>query len=319
MRHLLLLSLAACVVAPADDADLTWLTEGDPLAAPPPPTLQLRVPPLLATQTATFEVRGAAPQDQVRILATAAGTGAGPCPGALGGLCLDLLQPFRQIGAAWTDPSGAGSFDWTVPDRPSVQLCFQAVVIASGTGSYNAVSNSVCATIEQDLLWYATCGDPVCRGWTPVPGMPSCSGVQLGDVCTTDGAMCDFQDPCNRRGLCTDADPTQQPGGCPISRKRHKTDISYLGPDELRTSRDELLGMKLARWRYTWDEPGRRARLGFLIDDTPQSVAVTEDGEQVDLYGYTSLAVAALQAQQREIAALQDRVRALEAERDAAR
>jgi hypothetical protein len=313
MRALALLLLTACAVQPAGEPDLGWLTEDDPFAAPPPPGgLTLTVPDLVATQQATFEVQGAYPLDQVRILATSAGLGAGPCPPALGGLCLDVLRPFRQIGSAWTGNGGAGSFVWDVPDLPLLDLCFQPVVIASGTGSYNAVGPAVCTTIQENLHWYATCGDPVCSGWDPVPGMPPCAGLQPGDTCTVAGAMCDLQDGCNRRGICADADPTQQPGGCPISRKRFKTGIRYLDRDDLRATRDAVMDLQLARWRYTWDEPTRRERLGFLIDDAPTSPAVTEDGEHVDLYGYVSLTVGALQAQQAQIEALEARLKELE-------
>lgn len=58
---------------------------------------------------------------------------------------------------------------------------------------------------------------------------------------------------------------------------------------------------------------GEKLRLGFLIDDDPASPAVRPDGERVDLYGYTSLAIAALQEQQAEIDALKAEVEALKA------
>jgi hypothetical protein len=67
------------------------------------------------------------------------------------------------------------------------------------------------------------------------------------------------------------------------------------------SARQQLLQTKLATWRYRWDAPDRRARLGFLIDDQPESVAVQADGHHVDLYGYTSLTVAAVQAQEVEL------------------
>jgi hypothetical protein len=48
--------------------------------------------------------------------------------------------------------------------------------------------------------------------------------------------------------------------------------------------------------------------LGFIIDDVEPSVAIDPGRDMVDLYGYTSMAVAALQAQARDIEALKKEV-----------
>jgi hypothetical protein len=53
--------------------------------------------------------------------------------------------------------------------------------------------------------------------------------------------------------------------------------------------------MRLATWRYKQDPS--KERLGFIIDDNERSVAVDGRRDMVDLYGYTSLAVAAIQNQ----------------------
>ncbi|MEO8181357.1 MAG: hypothetical protein ABI895_21175 [Deltaproteobacteria bacterium] len=71
----------------------------------------------------------------------------------------------------------------------------------------------------------------------------------------------------------------------------------------------ELLEMKLAIWRYKHD-PARK-RLGIIIDDNEDSLAVDARRDQLDLYGYTSMAVAALQVQARDIAELKRQVAAL--------
>jgi hypothetical protein len=92
---------------------------------------------------------------------------------------------------------------------------------------------------------------------------------------------------------------------CPISRRSAKTDIRYLTPDDQQRARDELLAVRLAEYRYRPElDPSGARHLGFIIDDLDDATArvcVQPDGEHVDLYGYASLAVAALQAQQREI------------------
>jgi hypothetical protein len=73
----------------------------------------------------------------------------------------------------------------------------------------------------------------------------------------------------------------------------------------------------------TWDDraplrDGRR-HFGFVIDDVAPSAAVEPNGSVVDLYGYASMAVAALQEQQAEIDRLDHEVARLRAELEAAR
>lgn len=151
--------------------------------------------------------------------------------------------------------------------------------------------------------WWTTCGDPVCGGYGgPFEGVPPCADEEVGQACADEGAECDPVDDCNARLLCAVDDPTA--GGCPISRAVHKTDIEYLDGDALGRVADRALAVRLATWRYTWDDADRRPHLGFVIDDDPTSPAVSEDGEHVDLYGYASLALAAVQRQQAEIDAL---------------
>jgi hypothetical protein len=124
---------------------------------------------------------------------------------------------------------------------------------------------------------------------------------------------CDPQDECNRLLTCASSDPQLRPGGCPISRKRYKDQIHYLSDAELTRYRDELLQMRLATWKYKHD-PSKQ-RLGFMIDDNEQSAAVDPLRDMVDLYGYTSMAVATLQLQAREIEALRREIAELREER----
>jgi hypothetical protein len=161
------------------------------------------------------------------------------------------------------------------------------------------------------LQWFFTCGDPVC-GWpdrdSRVP--PCAAGETAGAACTPAGASCDPGDVCNRQLRCSWNDPTT--GGCPISRRRDKRDIRYLGPDDARRLHDELLRHRLATYRYAGDERARH--LGFIIDDVPSSPAVDAGGERVDVYAYASMAVVAVQTQAREIARLRAELRALRRE-----
>ncbi len=169
---------------------------------------------------------------------------------------------------------------------------------------------------ETPLQWWMGCGDPVCQSYSgPFAGVSLCAdlGVSVGDGCDAEAATCDPVDDCNALLICATEDPTEQPGGCPVSLRSSKTDIAYLGPSDLAAARDALLDVRLARWRYRWDPPATE-RLGFIIDDQPAPVAIQPDGRHVDVYGYASLAVAAAQAQQAELNDQAARLAAQEAE-----
>lgn len=157
-------------------------------------------------------------------------------------------------------------------------------------------------------LWYFTCGDPVCRGYVP-SGVPACTSAQVaGAMCAPQDARCDPQDGCNRLLLCSRDDPTQRPGGCPISRASAKQDIRYLADADIDGRYAELRGLRLATYRYRDAGPASPKRLGFIIDDGPPAVCIAGRGDSVDLYGYTSLTVAAVQAQARRIEQLEREV-----------
>jgi len=61
---------------------------------------------------------------------------------------------------------------------------------------------------------------------------------------------------------------------------------------------------KLATYEYRDPALAGKRHLGFIIEDVPGSPAVERDGNMVDLYGYASMSVAAVQAQGEEIAKL---------------
>lgn len=161
--------------------------------------------------------------------------------------------------------------------------------------------------------WYMDCGDPACSGYGgPFDGVPLCVDEVLGEVCDSVGVTCDPVDGCNALVVCATEDPTAGTAGCPISRRSAKQDIRYLGADEIAALGAEARKVRLARWNYT-DDVSVTPRLGFIIEDVggEASPLVRPDGERVDLYGYTSLAIAGLQAQQAEIDALRAEIAAL--------
>jgi hypothetical protein len=160
---------------------------------------------------------------------------------------------------------------------------------------------------QTNAVWWETCGMPACGIDRPPPesGLPYCSPDLVGSACATIGAECNPRTGCDVHLLCGTSDPRQQSSlGCPVSRARFKEDIHFLSGDELRGRSRELLDLPLAAYRYR--EGDQRMRLGFIIDGHESLACV--DGDRVDLYGYTSMAVAALKVQAEEIAALRKQV-----------
>ena len=99
----------------------------------------------------------------------------------------------------------------------------------------------------------------------------------------------------------------------PASRRDAKTDVAYVDRLELKRLYRELLRFRLARYRYKAEQSSAAPHLGFLIDDVEPSPAVSGGhGDTVDLYGYASMAVAAIQTQAHEIEELKREVARLE-------
>ncbi len=178
-----------------------------------------------------------------------------------------------------------------------------------GAGGQVACTARACADggAPTTLHWYKTCGAPVCGPQFDGPtGKPLCTTEHSGDSCNAKGAECDPSLGCAVSLICAASDPTRNPGGCPISRARFKDDIRYLDAQERAQVAEQLLATPLARWRYKHD-PARSDHVGFIIEDVEPSPSV--DGDKVNLYGYTSMAVAALQVQAEQIRALQAELR----------
>ena len=181
------------------------------------------------------------------------------------------------------------------------------------------------------LRWYMTCGDPSCRvaasdgGPLPDAGLRDDAGAPcppVGSSCTTQGQGCGTRDPyvdCGATEVCSDQDPKSGVGGCPISSRQFKDDVEYVAPDGLERLHDQALRIRLATYRYkpAYGDSSRN-HLGFIIEDDPRSPAVDVGRDRVDMYGYVSMAVAAMQVQEREIAKLRQEVDELRADRKAA-
>jgi len=182
---------------------------------------------------------------------------------------------------------------------------------AEGAGQ-NVAANGECGA-GGALKWYKTCGAPVCSGWTPEKDVALCTTEVAGDPCKVEGGLCDPKDGCNALLQCAAQDPTTGGVGCPKSKASYKRDIRYVDAAEARALADRLLAIKLATYKYTAQGARAPTRLGFIIDDDPTSPAVDAQRDMVDLYGYLSMAVAALQQQGQQIDALRREIAALKA------
>ena len=104
---------------------------------------------------------------------------------------------------------------------------------------------------------------------------------------------------------------------CPVSTARLKKEIHYLSDGELKDLSEQTESLRLTTYRYTEGDPAQH--LGFIIEDAPASPAVIQGKSRIDLYGYTSMTVATLQVQQKELAALREEVETLRREMAAQR
>ena len=158
---------------------------------------------------------------------------------------------------------------------------------------------------EEALRWYTSCGAPVCSSDPDPfddPSIPNCTTEREGGACDQENTRCDGVASCGATLICAKTDPTMGPGGCPRSRARFKQEIDYLSQKELLAYHDELIDLPLASYHYR-SAPSAGPQLGFIIEDIEPSVAVS--GDHVNMYGYLSMAVAAIQVQQAQIAELQ--------------
>jgi hypothetical protein len=90
--------------------------------------------------------------------------------------------------------------------------------------------------------------------------------------------------------------------------------VTYVDEREAERLRDELMQTRLATYRYR-HEGGQQRHLGFIIEDMPPgSPAVLSSRERVDLYGFVSMTVAALQQQQKELDGLRKELAQLKSE-----
>ena len=94
-------------------------------------------------------------------------------------------------------------------------------------------------------------------------------------------------------------------GGSRKSNAIYKHDIEYLTPSERANMAQELYSLPIAEWSYNdADMNDDRRHVGIITQDVGPGPMVTSDMDEVDLYGYTSMAVIAIQELKAEIEVL---------------
>ncbi len=115
---------------------------------PPPPGLDLSAGLLIRGLPSDLTVQAAIAGETVHYLYSLQGTGSGPCPGQLGGLCLDILKPIHVAGSADADANGKAVLRVSVPaTAPLIDVHLQAVAIRGSGGAFSAKSNTVTTPI----------------------------------------------------------------------------------------------------------------------------------------------------------------------------
>lgn len=215
---------------------------------------------------------------------------------------------------------GAWSVAFPRCPPPPAEMCPATRDAASGAtctaeGAYCSYSGLQCECTNCVRYPIARCDGP--RTWhcdTPntEPGCPTAL-PNLGVACNGDGVACSYGCEAERRRVCRGGSWQLDALGdmCPRSSRAAKRDIQYLGAAEADALAAQVRSIPLATYRYR-DDTSARQHLGFILEDQPRGAWSVDDvNRRVDLYGYTSMLVAAVQSQQRQIEALQREVQSL--------
>ncbi len=176
-RSLVLFALVGCSQAvdgmPLTEVD-TPLAEsplgGDGMVPLPPPgvDLVLDATDVLPGLPTTLTVTHADPGETVHFLRNNGSVGQGPCPGALGGHCLELRNPVVHMGTAVADPQGVATYVFDVPQTAPMgrDLAFEAAV-ARGPQGVDSLSSGVVGKVvgEQSPYSYDIAVDGDLSDW----------------------------------------------------------------------------------------------------------------------------------------------------------
>ncbi len=103
--------------------------------------LVLQVDPMFRGRDATVTVTEGAPGERIYFVSSFNGLGAGPCPTALGGLCLDLATPARLRASVQAGANGVARFAMRVPSSLSMGLVYLQAAAIRGTAGVASVKS----------------------------------------------------------------------------------------------------------------------------------------------------------------------------------
>lgn len=213
---------------------------------------------------------------------------------------------------------------WQLTDAPTTCTGAPTCPASQPSGSC-APPGMICG--YGDVSCVCSCG-PLCGpgstgNWACLAVTPGCPATpaNAGTTCATSGLSCRYQcGPGGARACAAGLWTTADGGPCPISTRKAKHDIVYLGDAEADRVASDVQSMRLASWRYDAPLDDGRQHMGIVLEDQrPGSYAVDARSSMVDLYGYSSMLLAAVQSQKRQIDKQQGQIDALRAEMDALR
>jgi hypothetical protein len=113
-------------------------------------SLLLTQDPIKRGQLSQFRVQGARPDEVVSFLFSTYGEGEGPCAVRLGGLCVDLIEPW-VFGEATADAFGTAVVERMIPAgvTPGQQIAVQAVVQRGQNGTESLKTNVITAVVME--------------------------------------------------------------------------------------------------------------------------------------------------------------------------
>ena len=155
-----IITLALLACSPTDDRfdsvqTAEWSPgEGGPMMPPPGVAPTVVIDTLVEGAPGPVTAMNADPGETVYFIVSTSGIGAGPCPGQLGGQCLDILQP-QLIGSAVADLNGEARLVVNTPAGLGGTTVFMQAAMVRGVGGID----SVISTVAQQLVLTDADGD----------------------------------------------------------------------------------------------------------------------------------------------------------------
>jgi hypothetical protein len=233
-------------------------------------------------------------------------------------------------GGRWASPitfGGAGKCPGSVPTVPPNPASCAATrpAVPAGDSCSNKITcaydGSICSCgvfcpnypirmpdCNPDAGVTTSCCDTTKVAWHCFDGPKYCatSRPRIGTACVTDGESCAFEEAveCGQSRMeCRGGVWQIANTSCPASTAGAKEDIHYVSDSDAEYLRQSLMRIPLATYRYKGSDA--TTHLGFVIEDVEaRSPAVLPSRDRVDLYGFVTMAVAALQRQEKDIATL---------------